>query len=89
MLSTAITVALGMIAFAVALTTYRLVRGPSSVDRILALDTLAINAIAIVILVGMTLSTAVYFEAALILAMMGFVGTAALAKFLISGDIIE
>jgi multicomponent K+:H+ antiporter subunit F len=89
MLSTAITVALGMIAFAVALTMYRLVRGPSSVDRILALDTLAINAIAIVMLVGMTLSTAVYFEAALILAMMGFVGTAALAKFLISGDIIE
>jgi multicomponent K+:H+ antiporter subunit F len=68
---------------------WRLARGPSAPDRILALDTLAINTIALVMLLGISLSSAVYFEAALLIAMMGFVGTAAFCKFLLSGDIIE
>jgi multicomponent K+:H+ antiporter subunit F len=89
MLNAAIAIAAGMIALAMALNLLRLVRGPSAPDRILALDTLAINTIAAVILFGIAISSAVYFEAALLIAMMGFVGTAALCKFLLSGDIIE
>ena len=68
---------------------YRLVRGPSVPDRILALDTLYVCAIAQLMLFGMYLGTAVYFEAALIIALLGFVSTIALAKFLMRGEVIE
>lgn len=89
MLTTVLPVVIGMIGLAMALNLWRLARGPSLPDRILALDTLGINAIALVMLVGIALGTADYFEAALLLAMMGFVGTVALCKFILSGDIIE
>ncbi len=89
MLSFAITAATVAIGLAMALNLWRLWRGPTAPDRILALDTLAINTIAIVMLLGIHLSSAIYFEVALFIAMMGFVGTAALCKFLLSGDIIE
>ena len=89
MLNLAVTFALAMIAAAMALNLWRLARGPSMPDRILALDTLAINTIALIMLLDIKLSSTVYFEAALLIAMMGFVGTAALSKFLLSGDIIE
>lgn len=89
MLSVAITGATAAIGLAMALNLWRLLRGPGVPDRILALDTLAINTIAIVMLMGIHLSSAIYFEVALFIAMMGFVGTAALCKFLLSGDIIE
>ena len=72
-----------------ALTLYRLLAGPSAVDRVLALDTLAINAIALMVLMQIQQGSAVYFEAALLLAMVGFVGTVAYCKFLLRGDIIE
>lgn len=89
MLTTAITLTYLMIGAAVLLNLWRLGRGPDLVDRILALDTLTINVIGVVMLLGVALGTRVYFEAALILAMMGFVGTVALCKFLLGGDIIE
>lgn len=89
MLSITVPVAFVMIALAMALSLWRLARGPTAPDRILALDTLAINTLALVMLLGVGLSSTVYFEAALLIAMMGFVGTAALCKFLLSGDIIE
>jgi multicomponent K+:H+ antiporter subunit F len=89
MLSLVLPIAFGMVALAMSLNVWRLARGPSVPDRILALDTLAINTIALVMLLGLARATAVYFEAALLIAMMGFVGTAALAKFLLSGDVIE
>lgn len=89
MLSLALPLAIGMVLTAMALTLFRLLRGPGLADRILALDTLGINAIALVVLLGIALGSAAFFEAALILAMMGFVGTVALCKFLLSGDIIE
>lgn len=89
MLSIAVPIAFVMMALAMALNLWRLARGPDAPDRILALDTLAINTIALVMLLGIAISSAVYFEAALLIAMMGFVGTAALCKFLLSGDIIE
>ena len=89
MLGIAISVALGFMTLAVALNLWRLLRGPDLPDRILALDTLAINAIALLILFDIVFGNAVSFEAALLIAMMGFVGTAALCKFLLSGDVIE
>lgn len=89
MLTLALPIAFALIAVAMALNLLRLARGPTACDRILALDTLAINTIALVMLLGITLATTNYFEAALLIAMMGFVGTVALSKFLIGGDIIE
>lgn len=89
MLSTALPIAIAMVGGAIALSLWRLVIGPDVTDRILALDTLTINAIALVLMLGMALGSSLFFEAALILAMMGFVGTVALCKFLLSGDIIE
>lgn len=85
----AIDIALGMLSLALLLNLYRLARGPSAPDRILALDTMYINAIALIILMGMRISSVLLFEAALLIAVMGFVGTVALAKFLSRGDIIE
>lgn len=58
-------------------------------DRILALDTLYINAIALIILFGLLQGSPLYFEAALLIAVMGFVGTLALSKYLLRGDIME
>jgi multicomponent K+:H+ antiporter subunit F len=89
MLSIALPIAVAMLALAMALNLWRLARGPSAPDRIMALDTLAINTIALVMLLGIATSSAVHFEVALLVAMMGFVGTVALCKFLLSGDIIE
>lgn len=89
MLILATAIGLVMIALAMALNIWRLIKGPDAPDRILALDTLTINTIALVLLIGIGLSSSAYFEAALILAMMGFVGTVALCKFLLSGDMIE
>jgi len=89
MLSTVLPISIGMITLAMALNLWRLARGPTLPDRILALDTLGINVIGLVMLLGLILGSAVFFEAALIIAMMGFVGTVALCKFLLSGDVIE
>lgn len=89
MLNTALTVAFGLVAAAFALSFFRLIKGPSMPDRILALDTLYINAIALLVLLGIDLASPLYFEAALLIALMGFVGTVALSKFLLRGDIIE
>jgi len=89
MLSVVLPLVMAMIGVAMGVTTWRLVKGPGMPDRILALDTLGINAIALVMLIGIAYQTNDYFEAALLIAMMGFVGTVALCKFLLSGDIIE
>ena len=62
---------------------------PQCPDRILALDTLYINTIALVVLLGIHWGSNLYFEAALLIALMGFVGTVALCKYLLRGDIIE
>ena len=89
MLTVALAIAFGLVGAAFGLSFYRLLRGPHAPDRILALDTLYINAIALLVLLGIKLSSPLYFEAALLIALMGFVGTVALAKFLLRGDIIE
>ncbi|MEP1521235.1 MULTISPECIES: K+/H+ antiporter subunit F [Ascidiaceihabitans] len=67
----------------------RLLIGPTSGDRILALDTMVINALGLVIVLGMYQGVKVYFEVALLIAMLGFVSTVALARFVLRGDIIE
>lgn len=89
MLSSAIEIGFFLIGLAMALNLWRLLRGPDATDRILALDTLNINAIALLVLFGIRAASSVYFEAALMLAAMGFVGTVALCKYLLRGDIIE
>ncbi len=89
MLTTAITIALFLLGLAIALNLWRLVIGPSLPDRILALDTMYINAIALLVLFGIYEGSILYFEAALLIAVMGFVGTVALSKYLFRGDIIE
>jgi multicomponent K+:H+ antiporter subunit F len=74
-----------MAAFALAmlLNLYRLIIGPNAPDRVLALDTLYINALALLVLVGLYTGIRLYFEAALLIAMLGFVGTVVMAKFLL------
>jgi len=67
----------------------RLVIGPDTGDRILALDTMVLNAIGLIVLLGVAQGTRVYFEVTLIVAMLGFVSTVALARFVLRGDIIE
>ena len=89
MLNAAIEIAFVLIGAALALNLYRLLRGPDTSDRILALDTLGINAIALLVLFGINSASTAYFEAALLLALLGFVGTVALCKFLLRGDILE
>lgn len=89
MLNFAISVAFVLILFALLFSFYRVVIGPDLPDRILALDTLYTNTIAILILFGLALDSALYFEVALLIAVMGFVGTVALSKYILRGDIIE
>lgn len=67
----------------------RLVIGPAVGDRILALDTMVVNAIGLIVLLGIAQGTRLYFEASLIIAMLGFVSTVAYARFVLRGDIIE
>jgi multicomponent K+:H+ antiporter subunit F len=88
-LAWALNFALLAVAFAMLLCGWRLLRGPETTDRLLALDTLYINAVALVILLGIRLGSTLLFEAALIVAMLGFVSTVALARFLSRGDVIE
>nr|WP_205345902.1 K+/H+ antiporter subunit F [Pseudomonas nitroreducens] len=80
---------MAVLGIAVLLTVARLIRGPSVADRILALDTLSIEAIALIVLFGIWKGSGLYFEAALLIAVMGFVSTVALCKFLLRGDIVE
>jgi multicomponent K+:H+ antiporter subunit F len=89
MLNAAVLIALSLLGIALALNAWRLLRGPDATDRILALDTLYINSVAAIVLYGIHIGRAEFFEAALIIALLGFVSTMALAKFLLRGDIIE
>lgn len=79
----------GCVAVALLLNLWRLSRGPTVADRILALDTMVINSIALIVFAGILQGTTVFFEAALLFAMVGFVATVAFCKFLLRGDIIE
>ena len=88
-LNVAVIVALGALVVGQVLSMIRLVIGPTSGDRILALDTMVINALGLIVVLGIHQGVKVYFEAALLVAMLGFVSTVALARFILRGDIIE
>ncbi len=89
MIAMASIVALIAIAVSVMLNLYRLWAGPDATDRILALDTMVINAIGLIVLAGILFGTTIYFEAALLFAMVGFVSTVAFCKFLLRGNVLE
>ncbi len=89
MLEIALSIAMAMLGLALTLSAWRLLRGPDLPDRIIALDTRYINAVALLVLLGVHLNSAVYLEAALLIALLGFVGTVAFCKYVLRGDIIE
>lgn len=89
MLSLVITVAGMLLATAMLLNLWRLIRGPDLTDRVLALDTLYINATAAIVLYGIAIGNKHFLETAMIIAMLGFVGTVAFCKYMLRGDIIE
>jgi multicomponent K+:H+ antiporter subunit F len=89
MIGMAISIALLLFAAAMLLAAWRLLRGPDILDRVLALDTLYTNAIAVVILLGLKFATQLYFDAALLMAMLGFIGTVVTARFVGRGDVID
>jgi multicomponent K+:H+ antiporter subunit F len=74
---------------ALVLAAWRLVRGPDAIDRVLALDTMYINVVALVILLGIRFGTALFFDAGLLIALLGFISTVALSRYLSRGDVIE
>jgi multicomponent K+:H+ antiporter subunit F len=74
---------------AMLLCVWRAWRGPAAEDRVLAADTLYVNGMLLVLTFGVRHSSALFFEAALVMGMLGFVTTAALAKFLLRGEVIE
>lgn len=89
MLDIVIPFCMALMGLAMVLNVARLVRGPSMPDRVLALDTLYINALALIVLFGIWLQSDLFFEAALLIAIMGFVGTVAVGKHMMHGEIID
>lgn len=81
--------ALACVLLAMLLCTLRLMLGPSAQDRVLALDTLWMCAMLLALVLGMRHGSQLYFDAALLIALLGFVSTIALAKFLLRGEVIE
>lgn len=88
-LSWALPLALTLLALAMVLTLIRLLRGPTAQDRILALDCMYLNAMLLMLVLGMQYASLHYFETALLMALFGFVGSTAMAKFLLRGEVIE
>ena len=89
MILIALNIAFAAVSISQLLAMLRLLKGPNTGDRILALDTMVVNAIALIILLGIRLGTDIYFERAMLFAMLGFVSTVAIARFVLRGDIIE
>ena len=78
-----------LIGLAMGCALFRIVRGPRAQDRILGLDALYINAMLLLLTFGIRTANSIYFEAALIIALLGFVSSIAFAKFLMRGEVIE
>ena len=89
MLSDALYITLALVVMALLMNLYRLAIGPSLPDRVLALDTMYVNSIALIVLLGLWLNSKTYFESALLIAMLGFISTVAVCKYILRGDIIE
>lgn len=88
-LTYALIFATGCFAIGLLMNLWRVVSAPGVPDRILALDTMVINFIAILVLYGIIEGTAMYFEASILVAMVGFISTVAFARFMLRGNIIE
>ena len=88
-LDIALNIAIAAITIAMLLCGWRLLRGPETTDRLLALDTLYLNTVALTVLLGILWNTALLFEAALLVAMLGFASTVALARYISRGDVVE
>lgn len=89
MIALALTFAIGCFAVALLLNLWRLIAAPTMTDRILAVDTMVVNVIALIVLYGIKTASGINFEAALLFAFTGFVSTVAFAKYLLRGSIIE
>ncbi len=89
MLNFALALAFALLGIAMLLTGWRLLIGPTASDRILALDTLSINAIAILVALGIHFDSTLYFEAALFIALLGFISTVAFCHFISRGQLFE
>ena len=89
MIEHALEAAIAMFALALLLSCWRLLAGPDVLDRVLALDTLYVNALGVIVLLGIRLGTDVFFEVALVIALLGFVGTVITARFVARGDVID
>lgn len=88
-LAALITAAQILLAVAMCCAVFRVLRGPRAQDRVLGLDTLYVNAMLLLLTYGIQTGRTLYFEAALVIALLGFAGTVALAKFLMRGEVIE
>ena len=89
LLSWALRFALGCLLLAMGLALVRLLRGPTAQDRVMALDNLFVNAMLVMLTLGLSYRSSTYFEAALLVSVFGFVGSTAMAKFLLRGEVIE
>ena len=89
MLTAALSIAFISIAASLAICMVRLVRGPHAPDRVLAFDTLYVNTIALMVVLNIYYSTSVFFEAALLIALTGFVATTAFARYLVRGKVTD
>ncbi len=88
-LATALTIAQLALIVSMALSTARIIYGPRAQDRVLALDALYLNSLLLLLTQGMRTGSTFFFDAGLVVAMLGFVATVALAKFLMRGEVIE
>lgn len=89
LLSWSIFLAQVLLGLAMACAAYRILRGPRAQDRVLGLDTMYVNATMLLLTFGIRTGSTLYFESTLVIALLGFVTTAALAKFLMRGEVIE
>jgi multicomponent K+:H+ antiporter subunit F len=89
LLSSALRLALALLLLAMALALVRLLRGPTAQDRVLAFDALSLDAMLVVLTLGIRYRSSTYFEAALLISLLGFVSSTAMAKFLLRGEVIE
>lgn len=89
MLTISLGISLVLLCAALLMNLYRIVRGPSSMDRVLAIDTTYVNGVALVVLLGIALGSAIAFEVAMVIAMLGFVSTVMFARYLLNGRILR
>ncbi|WP_101050277.1 K+/H+ antiporter subunit F [Macromonas nakdongensis] len=88
-LSMAVSVTLMLYVLAMAIALLRLMRGPSAQDRVLAMDFVYVVGMLVMLVLGIRYDSAMYFEGALLMVLFGFVGSVAMAKFLLRGEVIE